>query len=1625
MDHVYSSAARLDVKKIVQKFFTVILILSFLLLNPLAVAPVQATEVPNPIAPGDMSEITIAEAPPLAIPEFKWSAVSGATSYRLQVSADVAFTTTILNVTTANTSYTPPNATVFPDGTWYWHVRVETPAPIGDYSGIRSFTKTWATPGNLPELLNPMDGGSLDFYDSPTFSWTPVTGAAKYKFQVYSTPGGWSSTVHSATTLVTTYQPKDKLANGVYYWRVVPVDAGNRDGTPSAEQSFTAGYNLLPNLIAPEDNSFPTFTPTFRWTAVRGAQYYNLQYSTDPSFSANVTNIPTRNTAYTPLETLPNDVNYYWRVKVISGSSETDYTPSRSFMKKWYIKPVLLTPTNLYQHVRFPLFSWTPVPGAAYYKIEIDDDPGFGSLYDSDTTANTFYTPNAWTSTPVYYWRVTPYDGSGKKGKESNTASFASYATSVAPHLVYPYYYYPPNSFSGFPGVSTNPYEDRTASLPVFIWHRVYIPSGLPDAGNIYPEAYELQVTDDPTFTSPADWSVVTENTVAAPTAANPFTPLVNTDYFWRVRPIIGGSPAGEWSQEWKTRFDLAKGLTPTATTTTTLIRPTDGFEYAEATPLLEWFPVQTAPSYEVQISADEAFTSIVDSATVTYPAYAPTQSPAQRSLGDTDFGVYYWRVRVTGSGTWSEVRRFQIAAQSQWQLTRTLGDSVNRLTIGTDPASDSADADYDVIDLQAAQDKDYWYIGFHVPVAPTKDLTYALYLDLDHVSASGAAYDARGYTITTIPAYHPEYAIYVLQASGVYSASSVFLYHWNGSAWETVKTLSSIGGDVNHSTDYLEIKVPNTAIGHQDTTGSYTISLFSLTDTISGSALDSVPSDPNVPGSAPVSRFANVTERMNQVMPPNDAGVDPTTFPTILPFYWDWPVLAPWAGANMKAYLDPLFTTEASTYQLTSNSPYYARTYHAWDQDFKGDNTYYWRIQPRYKVGSTYYNGAWSQGWRFERQGFVPQNLITSVSFATPTFSWDMVEGAETYDLQVDDDPAFGSTAISKTTRQTSYTHDTTLANGTYYWRVRIKRNGSVTNNWTPSQTFTISLPIVQNLRTDPAGVQGRAPTFCWDPLVVSDGSQPVMAAWKYRVQVSKEPTFSSIFDNIDTEQSCWTPIKGFDDGSYYWRVAMIDGNGKLGNYSPYATFTKQYPVTALLSPISGSTVNGTPTFKWTPVIGAAKYRLQVSIAENFSSTYDSVDTNNTTYTPTKAYANNTYYWRVAIIDADGKVGPFNTATLILDPYPAAFSKTTPMDGATNMTADPVLTWETSSGANFFEYCIDNSNDDTCAGSWISTGTATSISLSGMNAGTWYWQIRAKNDYGYTYANTGDWWAFTIPVGPAAFSKTAPANNGYTSLLNVTLSWGSTTPVERYEYCIDAVENDICENAWVSTGTQTKAVINLHSGTYYWQVRAVNGITTTYANNGTWWSFSGLNIQPFIDEKLTVSKVTFNWDDVPGATSYKIQVSEKSDFSVLLVNIKTLDSTYFYDTILKNNTTYYWRVRPKFGLVKGVWSATWRFISMDPLAKAVQVAPPDKQILYTDSVTLEWNSVYRAAQYKVVIAKDLAFTTKVASLKTSDLTATFTLPDGKYFWRVRALDPYGAKGAWSAIRSFKVDAVP
>ncbi|NUM45821.1 MAG: hypothetical protein HUU38_14045 [Anaerolineales bacterium] len=1260
--------------------------------------------------------------PPVAVPNFEWSAVEGATSYRVQFSNNIAFTTIALETTTPNTTFTPTSTGVFADGEWFWRVRVDGSANgASDYSSPMAFTKQWATLDNKPALQFPLDFSIIDFYDRPIFSWGPVVGASSYRIEIDNTPD-FTSLVYSALTLATwtdndadatTHQPINKLANGVYYWRVIPIDPASRNGTPSDVRQFELNYNFIPALVEPLDNSNPTFTPTFRWEAVRGAQYYRLQYSTNPAFTTNMTQVDTRNTTWTPTSTIANDVNYYWRVKAISGSSESNWSVVRSFLKKWYVQPRLLLPPNNYlDQYMPPLFDWTPVPGAAKYKIQVDTTPDFISPIYNATVANTFYTPGgaSYTSEPTYYWRVIPIDGDGREGLPSETFSYQS-EYSLAPELVYPFMYYDTRVFDpNNPGVyiDFSPVEDRTIAYPLFVWHR----SIDVVAGGIYADAYRIQVDDNPNYTS-VDWEYDTQTLSAVPASAA----LINTDplagntvYYWRVAAIsgIGGSLTSAWSHSRTVRFDEALGLYPTQIGEPELIRPANGEEHVEYTPRFDWFPYNQADAYEIEVSRDTTFTDIVDTATVEYPSYAPQQPYAERHFNELDFGTFYWRVRALSGGTpltdWSETRRFQIASTSQWVRASGLGRA-SSFKIGSDQ-DDQAD-NYELTGLYATQSQGFWYFGINARTG-SPDMTYAFYLDSDYQEGSGATTDACGYDVTTLSINRPEYILYVYQIGNTFSANNTALYKWNsdGNAWEVlVQSLTQIGGDLAYTGNpnyFLEVEIPDTAIGFNLDQGGFNVAALSF----QGADLDCNPA----PGTAPVDivpdnagattnvidRFSAVTDRTQLVFPFNNLGGDPTTYPSVLPFAVEYPAGydptllnltfpaigpstetntlflydledhtgdgtdgvsdagSPWSGGRQEVYLDPLFTTMVFNQTLLCNCQYYNwQNFTASNDIYGGDNSFYWRFRTRFYDTAEAY-GSWSEGYRFEREGLIPENLQISVEFATPTFSWNIVEGASSYNLIVDNDPVFASPEINVSTKQNTYTPPNTLDNGTYYWKVRITRDGNITNEWSPSETFTLSMPTPENLVHYPItdnGVVYRSPTFCWDFLIeVDDTSIPVLAAWKYRLQFSLDSSFSTGVTTVDTEQNCYSHTGGLADGTYFWRVAMIDGNGRLGMYSPIQVVTKQYPITDLIAPTYGTGLTSTPTFEWSIVEGAKSYRLEVSTSATFSSIYDSVTTDNVFYTPAKAYVNNTYYWRVAIIDKDGRLGPFNDATIILD---------------------------------------------------------------------------------------------------------------------------------------------------------------------------------------------------------------------------------------------------------------------------------------------------------------------------------------------------------------------------------------
>lgn len=177
----------------------------------------------------------------------------------------------------------------------------------------------------------------------------------------------------------------------------------------------------------------------------------------------------------------------------------------------------------------------------------------------------------------------------------------------------------------------------------------------------------------------------------------------------------------------------------------------------------------------------------------------------------------------------------------------------------------------------------------------------------------------------------------------------------------------------------------------------------------------------------------------------------------------------------------------------------------------------------------------------------------------------------------------------------------------------------------------------------------------------------------------------------------------------------------------------------------------------------------------------------------------------------------------------------------------------------------------------------------------------------------------------------------------------------------------------------------------------------------------------PADDEKLTTSKVTFKWSEVAGATAYRIRLSTKADFSTLVFTGNTADASYAYDSVLKFGQTYYWQIRPFYGDEKGAWSPVFRFYSMDALKAPDLLSPQHKEKLINTDVGFSWSAVENGAQYKIVVATDPYFSKKVFATKVDEASASYTLPLGKYYWRVRAFDAADGKGPWSKVQIFKI----
>ncbi len=361
-----------------------------------------------------------------------------------------------------------------------------------------------------------------------------------------------------------------------------------------------------------------------------------------------------------------------------------------------------------------------------------------------------------------------------------------------------------------------------------------------------------------------------------------------------------------------------------------------------------------------------------------------------------------------------------------------------------------------------------------------------------------------------------------------------------------------------------------------------------------------------------------------------------------------------------------------------------------------------------------------------------------------------------------------------------------------------------------------------------------------------------------------------------------------------------------------------------------------------------------------------------------------------------------------VVAPLPAPVLSA-PANGATGVSATPVLSWNPSSGATSYDVYFGTASSPPLA-----TNTAgTAYSPGALAAGTlYYWRVAAKNAGG---SNTSGTWSFTTQVAaPAAPVSSVPANGATGIAATPTLSWNASTGATSYDvYFGTGSSPPLVAN---TAGTVCSPGVMAAGTLYYWRVVAKNaGGSST---SGTW-SFTTQVAAPAAPV-LSVpangasgvsATPTLSWNTSSGATSYDVYLGTASSPPL----VTSTAGTTYSSASLSAGTLYYWRVVANNAGGSNT-SATWSFTTQvaAPAAPVLSV-PANGATGVPTTPTLSWNASSGAASYDVYFGA--ASSPPLVANTAGTVYSTGVVSAGTlYYWRVVAKNAGGsnASATWS-----------
>jgi hypothetical protein len=267
-----------------------------------------------------------------------------------------------------------------------------------------------------------------------------------------------------------------------------------------------------------------------------------------------------------------------------------------------------------------------------------------------------------------------------------------------------------------------------------------------------------------------------------------------------------------------------------------------------------------------------------------------------------------------------------------------------------------------------------------------------------------------------------------------------------------------------------------------------------------------------------------------------------------------------------------------------------------------------------------------------------------------TPLFTWKRVAGAQGYFVVVARDPRFTEVADIGFTDVPAYApriyNESPLSDETteYFWAViptqTTEGQGIFSNPCYPTtanqceegndnpRTFNKSSGAPSLVSPGNGAVATAQPTFRWSAAE---------NARNYRLQVSQDPTFGKLLDDLTTDATSYTSSSTYPaDTTLYWRVRANDWIGQGLNWSPTGAFVRRLstPVPGLSSP---TTLFGPEPLSWTGVQGAISYDIQVEQVDGSKSEF-SFESPSASFT--RYWGTGIGHWRVRAEFPTGTVG-------------------------------------------------------------------------------------------------------------------------------------------------------------------------------------------------------------------------------------------------------------------------------------------------------------------------------------------------------------------------------------------------